>query len=82
LTYKLKRIYSPLRSPAGLLKMPMMNALVGYFKGVMQELTHVRWPSVRLATAYTVLVLVISIILAVYTGALDAFFSYLIDLIV
>jgi preprotein translocase SecE subunit len=57
----------------------MITSLISYFKGVAQELTHVRWPSQRLSIAYTVLVIMLSIVLAAYTGVLDTIFTTLID---
>ena len=57
----------------------MIKSTISYLKGVGQELSHVRWPSRRLAIAYTVLIIAVSLILSFYTGALDALFTSVIN---
>lgn len=60
----------------------MIKSTISYLKGVVQELSHVRWPSRRLAIAYTILIIVASLILGVYTGVLDAIFTQGINLLI
>lgn len=42
-----------------------------YFRNVRAEMRHVTWPSSRATTMYTVVVILVSIITAVYLGLLD-----------
>jgi len=48
--------------------------LINYFKETKSEMKHVSWPTRKQATAYTILVILISIAVAVYTGVLDFIF--------
>lgn len=50
-------------------------AITDYFRDVRSEMKHVSWPTRRLAIAYTAVVIVISIAVAVYLGLLDFAFS-------
>lgn len=42
-----------------------------YINEVRSEMTHVSWPSRAEAVTYTVLVIVISAVIALFTGAVD-----------
>lgn len=53
-----------------------------YLRETKGELKHVSWPTRKQAIAFTVLVVAISIITAVYLGAFDALFSEVLKLIV
>ncbi len=55
------------------------GGIVGYVRGIIDELKKVVWLSRREATYLTVLVLVVSILSAAFLGALDYGFSNLID---
>ena len=52
-----------------------MTQLVKYIKATLAELRQVNWPSQRQTITYTVLVIVISAIVALYVGAFDYLFS-------
>lgn len=56
--------------------------LITYLKETKGELTHVSWPTRRQAIAFTVVVIVISLIVAAYLGALDFLFSRALELLV
>ena len=49
--------------------------LINYFKETKGELKHVSWPTRKQATAYTLLVVMVSVIVAVYVGVFDYLFS-------
>ena len=52
-----------------------MNALTTYFRHVREEFTHVTWPTPREAVAHTLMILLVSIIVAVMVGVLDYAFT-------
>jgi preprotein translocase subunit SecE len=52
-----------------------MSPLIKYFRDTAAELKQVTWPSQRQAALYTVLVIVISTFVAIFTGAFDFLFS-------
>lgn len=56
--------------------------IVEYLRETKGELKHVSWPTRRQAIAFTVLVIVISIVVSVYLGLFDALFSEGLKLIV
>jgi preprotein translocase subunit SecE len=49
--------------------------LFNYIKDVKGEMKHVSWPSKKQTTTYTILVIVISVILAYFLGLFDYIFS-------
>ncbi len=53
----------------------MFSKITNYFKDTRAELKHVVWPSRKETIYYTVLVLVISVLLAYYSGFFDFVFS-------
>lgn len=53
-----------------------------YIKDTVSEMKHVSWPTRRQAIMFTILVIVISIIVAAYVGVLDSFFTKLLKLMV
>jgi preprotein translocase subunit SecE len=59
-----------------------MTQLVKYVRATMAEMRQVAWPTKREATMYTILIIVISTIVALYVGALDYLFSQGINLLV
>jgi preprotein translocase subunit SecE len=59
-----------------------MNQLTKYIRATIAELRQVSWPTRQEAITYTVLVIVISTIVALYVGAFDYLFSRAVDLIV
>ncbi len=52
-----------------------MEQFINYIKDTIAELKHVSWPTNRQSIVYTVLVIVISIIVAIYIGTFDFLFS-------
>ena len=52
-----------------------MNRLFKYFSDTAAEMKQVTWPTNRQAIFYTILVIVISAIVAVYIGLFDYLFS-------
>ena len=55
---------------------------VDFIKETRAELKHVSWPTRRQTIGYTILVIAISIVVAIYLGAFDYLFAYLIRLII
>lgn len=53
-------------------------SLLQYLRDSKGELAHVSWPTRSKATLYTVLVVVLSILTAVYLGLFDSLFVFLI----
>jgi preprotein translocase subunit SecE len=54
-----------------------MNRLINYIKDTRGELTHVSWPTRKQALVFSVIVVVVSILAALYLS----FFDYLFTLI-
>ena len=52
-----------------------MTQFIKYIRATLAELRQVSWPSRREAISYTILVIVISTIVALYVGAFDYLFS-------
>ncbi len=59
-----------------------MTQLVKYIKATMAELRQVNWPSQKQTITYTVLVIVISAVVALYVGAFDYLFSQAVNSLV
>lgn len=51
---------------------------IKFIKESIAEMSHVAWPTGKQAAAYTALVLVVSIAIAVFLGALDEVFGNLV----
>ena len=56
-----------------------MANLIDYLKDTRNELRHVSWPTQRQTIIYTALVVGISIVVALLTGAFDFLFSQGVD---
>ncbi|MCX6819864.1 MAG: preprotein translocase subunit SecE [Candidatus Adlerbacteria bacterium] len=56
--------------------------MFNYFKDVRAEMKHVSWPTRRQAITYTVVVIAISILTALYLGAWDYVFSLIIKKVI
>lgn len=56
--------------------------MFNYFKDVRAEMKHVSWPTRRQAIVYTLVVIAVSLITAVYLGLLDYLFSLVIQKII
>jgi preprotein translocase SecE subunit len=52
-----------------------MNQFIKYIRATIMELRQVSWPSQKQATLYTLLVIAISVIVALYVGLFDHLFS-------
>jgi preprotein translocase subunit SecE len=52
-----------------------MTQLVKYIKATMAELRQVNWPSQKQTILYTILVIIVSTVVALYVGAFDYLFS-------
>jgi preprotein translocase subunit SecE len=59
-----------------------MNSLIKYFNDTASEMRQVSWPTQRQALFYTLLVIVISALVALYIGAFDYIFSQAVQFIV
>ena len=57
-------------------------SISNYIKEIKSELLHVNWLSRKETINYTILVVLISVIVALFLGAFDVLFSYLLDLFV
>lgn len=56
-----------------------MQAILTFLREAKVELLRVNWPSRQEIFRYTVLVVIISISVAVFLGALDFLFSFLVE---
>ncbi len=52
-----------------------MSKITEYFKATKTELKHVIWPSPRQAFYYTLMVILLSVLIAYYLGVFDFIFS-------
>ena len=57
-------------------------SIISYIKEVKAESKNVKWPSKKQIINYTLVVIVLSIILALYVGGLDALFAKLLSKII
>lgn len=58
------------------------NALFSYFRESFQELNKVSWPTKNQAVRITAIVLIFSLVVAVFIALLDYLFTFLFQLIV
>jgi preprotein translocase subunit SecE len=56
-----------------------MNTLINYLKDVKDELTHVSWLTKKQVIWFTVIVIVISVLIAFYLGLMDFLLSFLLE---
>jgi len=59
-----------------------MSKIVEYFKGSVEEMKKVTWPTKKETQSYTLLVVGISLAVALFLGAIDFIFSLGIELII
>ncbi|MEK7212513.1 MAG: preprotein translocase subunit SecE [Patescibacteria group bacterium] len=57
----------------------MIQKIKRFFLEARQELRHVNWPTRQEATRLTSVVILLSLAIAVFLGAFDALFSYLLQ---
>ena len=60
----------------------MANKLVNYIKASIEEMKKVTWPTKKETYNYTLLVIGISLAVAIFLGALDFVFSFLLELVI
>jgi preprotein translocase subunit SecE len=56
--------------------------MLQYFKDVRAEMRHVSWPTKRQAVVYTVVVIAVSLVTAVYLGLWDYVFTSVVKQII
>jgi preprotein translocase subunit SecE len=59
-----------------------MNRLITFLKEVRVELGKVSWPTRRQLSVYTGVVIGICLFFAIYLGALDSLFAWLLNLLI
>jgi len=60
----------------------MFSKITNYIKTSMEEMKKVSWPTKKETYNYTILVIAVSLGVAVFLGALDYFFNWLLGLII
>lgn len=60
----------------------MSNKLSNYIKASVEEMKKVTWPTRKETYNYTILVIVVSLLVAAFLGALDYIFTWLLELVV
>lgn len=60
----------------------MLNKVTNYLKASREELKKVVWPSKKETRNHTLLVIGISLLVAIFLGAVDYLFSYLLGLFI
>lgn len=56
-----------------------MNKILKFLKEAKSELLKVNWPSQKQIIEYTIAVLVISLVVAIFLGSLDMLFSRIVE---
>lgn len=59
-----------------------MERLIKYFRDTAAEMKHVKWPTSAQAISYTILVIVLSVVVALMLSGFDYLFSSLLEKIV
>ena len=59
--------------------LPGMQKVLDFILGAKSELQKVNWPSRQALIQYTLIVVLISALVAIFLGALDSFFGYLVN---
>ena len=59
-----------------------MDKLIQFLKEARAELLKVNWPSKNQTINYTLIVIGISIVIAIFLGGLDYFFGYLLKIFI
>lgn len=60
----------------------MISKISAYFKGARQEFKHIQWPDTKTTSRLTLIVVVISLVIAIYLGIFDQIFQYALKLII
>lgn len=56
-----------------------MNTFINYLKETRAEMSHVSWPTRKQAVVFTVIVILVSILTAVFLGFFDYIFSLILQ---
>lgn len=59
-----------------------MSRLGNYIRDTQAEMKHVSWPTQKQALIYTALVIGVSILVALFTGAMDYIFTGVLNMVV
>lgn len=59
-----------------------MSKLTEYIKETKAELKHVNWPTKQQALMYTVVVVIVSLLTALFLGLFDSLFAYIVRIII
>ncbi len=59
-----------------------MNTIINYLKSVRNELKHVVWPTKKATINHTILVVVISTIVAVFLFEIDGLFAKILNIFI
>lgn len=59
-----------------------MSRLGNYIRDTQAEMKHVSWPTQKQALIYTALVIGVSILIALFTGAMDYIFTGILNMVV
>lgn len=57
-------------------------SILSHIKESRAEMKHVKWPSKKQVINYTIAVILLSLIIAAYVGALDVLFTKILSLII
>lgn len=60
----------------------MFSKIGAYLKGAQQELKHVQWPTAQVTRSLTLIVIGFSLIAAVYLGAFDYLYQYILQTVI
>jgi len=60
----------------------MIKRFIQYVKDTNAEMKHVSWPTQKQTAIFTVLVMIISLIIAFYLGVFDYFFTGLLNQVI
>jgi preprotein translocase subunit SecE len=56
-------------------------SIISYISEVKSEAKNIKWPTKKQVVSYTIAVIVLSLVLAIYVGALDALFAKILSII-
>jgi preprotein translocase subunit SecE len=56
-----------------------MNAILSFLREAKAELIKVSWPDQKTVVQYTIIVIILSLTVAIFLGALDSLFSLLVQ---
>ena len=60
----------------------MINRFIQYIRDTNAEMKHVSWPTQKQTMIFTILVMIISIVVAFYLGAFDYVFTGALNLVI